>query len=95
MGENRFAPDAPATREQLAVIVDYFALQQGAALSAVNPPVTFTDAASISPWAKDAVSQLQCAGALGGYPDGSFRPQNRVTREEACKILCEALLFQL
>ena len=94
-GENRFDPDAPATREQLAVIVDYFALQQGAALHAVNPPVTFTDAASISPWAKDAVAQLQCAGALGGYPDGSFRPQNRVTREEACKILCEALLFQL
>ena len=94
-GENRFDPDAPATREQLAVIVDYFALQQGAALSAANPPVAFTDAASISPWAKDAVSQLQCAGAIGGYPDGSFRPQNRVTREEACKILCEALLFQL
>ena len=95
LGENRFDPDAPATREQLAVIVDYFALQQGAALSTVNPPVTFTDAASISPWAKDAVSQLQRAGALGGYPDGAFRPQNRVTREEACKILCEALLFQI
>ncbi len=95
VGENRFDPDAPATREQLAVIVDYFALQQGAALSAANPPVTLTDAASISPWAKDAVSQLQCAGAIGGYPDGSFRPQNRVTREEACKILCETLLFQL
>ena len=30
-----------------------------------------------------------------GYSDGTFRPQNLVTREEACKVLCEALLFQL
>ena len=96
VGENRFAPDAPATREQLAVIVDYFALQQGI-LTADAPAdaAPFSDAASISPWAREAVSQLQHEGVLGGYPDGTFRAQNLVTREEACKILCEALLFQL
>ena len=36
---------------------------------------------------------LQQAGVLSGYPDGTFRPQNAVTREEACKILCEGLLY--
>ena len=96
VGENRFAPDAPATREQLAVIVDYFALQQGI-LTAGAPAdaAPFADAGAISPWARDAVSQLQQEGVLSGYPDGTFRPQQTVTREEACKILCETLLFQL
>ena len=96
VGENRFAPEQAATREQLAVIVDYFALQQGIlSVEREAQPLTFTDAASVSPWAVAAVAQLQHEGVLGGYPDGSFRPQNPVTREEACKILCEALLFQL
>ena len=96
VGDNRFAPDTPATREQLAVIVDYFALQQGILqVESTAQPLTFTDAASVSPWAAAAVSQLQREGVLGGYPDGTFRPQNLVTREEACKVLCEALLFQL
>ena len=96
VGDNRFAPDTPATREQLAVIVDYFALQQGIlTVESTAQPLTFTDAASVSPWAAAAVSQLQREGVLGGYPDGTFRPQNLVTREEACKVLCEALLFQL
>ncbi len=96
VGDNRFAPKQAATREQLAVIVDYFALQQGVlTVESSVGSVSFTDAASVSPWARDAVAQLQHEGVLGGYPDGSFRPQNPVTREEACKILCEALLFQL
>ncbi len=96
VGENRFAPDMPATREQLAVIVDYYALQQGI-LTVDSAPIAlpFTDADAVSPWARNAVSQLVRAGALSGYPDGSFRAQQLVTREEACKVLCEALLFQL
>ena len=96
VGENRFAPDMTATREQLAVIVNYFALQQGvlkADGSAGSAP--FADAGAISGWARASVSQLWREGVLGGYPDGTFRPQNPVTREEACKVLCEALLFQL
>ena len=88
-GGNRFSPDAPATREQLAVVA-----ANCAKLTPVNAPQTFADAARIHAWAADAVSALQQAGVLSGYPDGTFRPQNAVTREEACKILCEGLLFR-
>lgn len=96
VGENRFAPDASATREQLAVIVDHFALQQGILKAGeAGGSLTFTDAGAVSAWARDAVAHLAREGVISGYPDGSFRPQNLVTREEACKILCEALLFSL
>lgn len=95
VGANRFSPDSPATREQLAAITVRFAQQQGIALPMTEPVRTFADSASISAWAADAVSQLQRAGVLGGYPDGTFRPKAVVTREEACKILFEAILLVL
>ena len=93
-GGSRFSPNAPATREQLAVITANFAKSQRIALTPVNARAAFSDGAQISSWAADAVAQLQQAGVLSGYPDGSFRPRNPVTREEACKILCEGLLYE-
>jgi hypothetical protein len=93
-GGNRFSPDAPATREQLAVVAANCAKQLGLTLPPVNEPQTFADAARIHPWASEAISKLQQSGVLSGYPDGTFRPQNAVTSEEACKILCEGLLFR-
>ena len=93
VGDNLFSPDSPATREQLAVIVSNFAKIQRIPLAAVNGPVTFSDFGSISSWAAQAVAQLQRAGVLSGYPEGDFRPQTPVTREEACKILCEGLMY--
>ena len=95
VGGSRFDPNAPATREQLAVITANFAGAQGIALAPVVPRVRFSDDAAVSAWAADAVSVLQQAGVLSGYPDGSFRPQNPVTREEAGKILCEGLLYRM
>ena len=41
------------------------------------------------------MTQLQRAGVLGWYLDGSFRSQGSVTREWAFKILCEAILYGL
>ena len=93
VGDNQFSPDSIAAREQLALIVSNFAQSQRIPLTAVNGPVTFSDRGSISSWAAAAVAQLQQAGVLSGYPDGSFRPQNPITREAACKILCEGLMY--
>ncbi len=95
VGGSRFGPDMFATREQLALIAVNFARMQGIALPALHAQTVFTDSTAISPWAVAEVTQLQRAGVLGGYPDGSFRPQGAVTREEACKILCEAILYGL
>lgn len=33
---------------------------------------------------------LACRGVVGGYPDGTFRPNNNVTRGQMVKILCGA-----
>lgn len=38
-------------------------------------------------WAFPAVSQLVDKGVINGYPDGTFKPENRVTRAEFAKMI--------
>lgn len=45
-------------------------------------------------WFYDNVMTLWGAGVINGYPDGSFRPQNRVTVAEAYKMILLATGFQ-
>lgn len=49
----------------------------------------FSDAGKIRN--KNAVEFLQQRGILGGYADGSFKPENSINRAESIKVLLEAL----
>ena len=42
-------------------------------------------------WAARDVTRLQGMGIVGGYPDGTFRPDQLVTRAEAAVLLVKAL----
>jgi len=42
-------------------------------------------------WAKESINVLCEKGYIAGYPDGNFKPNNFVTREEFVKILISAL----
>jgi hypothetical protein len=44
-------------------------------------------------WAEDNIRQLVNRGAVSGYPDGTFKPDNNITRAEFVAILVKA--FQL
>lgn len=45
----------------------------------------------VSDWFIDTVSKLVGKGGIDGYPDGSFRPNNTITRAEFTKILVSSL----
>ncbi len=51
----------------------------------------YSDYKDISAWAIKAVSYAADKGLVQGYPDGSFKPQNRLTRAEVT-VLLEHLL---
>ena len=85
MSETVFAPNAEVTREQLAVFLYQYAQKKGIALTGESK--TFTDAESISDWAKDAVAALTGAGLLNGRPDGSFNAKGKATRAEVATVL--------
>ncbi|KWW96815.1 hypothetical protein TR75_12010 [Hydrogenibacillus schlegelii] len=89
-----FEPDRPATRAEIAsVMVRMYDLDP---IEFANPPggappsPTFHDV-SPSHWAYNAIETAVRLGFLDGYPDGTFRPNNPVTRAETVVILSKAL----
>ncbi|MBX5465035.1 MAG: S-layer homology domain-containing protein, partial [Clostridia bacterium] len=46
-------------------------------------------------WARDAVAEMVRLGGVAGYPDGSFRPGQAVTRAEMVSIVAGTLGFRL
>lgn len=42
-------------------------------------------------WAYEAVTSLAAAGIINGYPDGTFKPENSVTRAEFAKMVVYAM----
>ncbi|AGK99880.1 S-layer homology domain-containing protein [Desulfoscipio gibsoniae] len=46
-------------------------------------------------WAEDSIKELVALGAVAGYPDGSFKPNNKITRAEFASILVKALKLEL
>ncbi len=45
-------------------------------------------------WAYQSVSQLAAAGVINGYPDGTFRGQNNITRYEMAQMVAKAMANQ-
>ena len=82
----RFGPDDPITREQMALMIHQVKILSGNATGR-----RFTDEARISLWSKNAVMATTAAGVMNGYPDGSFRPQGRTTRAEAVTVIVNCL----
>jgi len=52
-------------------------------------PKEFTDKSQISDYAIEAINAMSSMGLVNGTEDGSFKPQNSMTRAEAAKLLYE------
>lgn len=73
-----FKPEASITRAEFAAMAARFAdLQEG--------DKTFSDLDS-SHWAYDVVRKAASAGWISGYPDGTFKADNPITRAEVVTI---------
>ena len=74
-----FAPGAPVTREEMAVLLARALHLQGGGTPA------FADAATIAPWARAAVSEVAKAGYLTGQSAHVFAPTAPTTRVVAAR----------
>ena len=79
---------APATRAQVAHIFAN-ALPSGV-LKEVYGRARFSDVNSRTPFRSD-INELYKAGVIGGYEDGTFRPENTITRAEVCVMISNIL----
>lgn len=46
-------------------------------------------------WAETFIKELMAEGVISGYPDGTFRPDNHITRAEFVTILVKAFVLQV
>lgn len=89
--DGTFRPNAPITREQIAVLINRAAKLSGQPLTAGHPASSFKDQALIGAWAREAVAAAQAAGIVQGRDDGTFAPAQAVTRAEAAVMLSRLL----
>ena len=90
-GANQFHPNAKITREQLAAIV-YRLYQYQNGTDTKNAENTFTDARSISQYARAAVNFVQETGIMQGS-NNQFYPKRNTTRQEAAVVLYRLLKY--
>ena len=90
VGNDNFVPNAPITREQMAVMLYRYADVMGIEFED-SVTATFTDQSAISYWAVDEVNAIQSAGIIIGRPDGRFDPQATATRAEVATIFARFL----
>ncbi len=89
-GNGRFGARDPVTREQLVTILWRFCGKP----EELSDLSGFTDADSVSSWAKEAFCWAAGAGIIGGRPGGILDPKAAVSRAEAAQILMRYLVDQ-
>ena len=83
--DGTFRPDAPISRAEFAKIAVSFTQNNGSAVYNYFTDVKPTD------WFAPYVTAAKDAGLIEGYSDGSFKPESKITRAEACAIVNRAL----
>ena len=84
--DGTFRPNEPITRAELAAM----AVRFYDTFEAEYEEGTFLDVDG-DEWYADAIAAAEELGILGGYPDGTVRPNNNITRAETCAIVNRVL----
>ncbi|MFC4597408.1 S-layer homology domain-containing protein [Cohnella hongkongensis] len=91
ISKDEFAPGAPMTREQMAVMFNNaFTFLGYPEADAEYAPIVldkFEDSADISAWAKSAVAQSVAAGIIRGTAGDAIAPSEATTRAQAVVML--------
>jgi hypothetical protein len=88
-GDDRFEPNAPLTRAQLAKMIVAALDQESDARLLGGYNSRFSDVRR-NHWANGYVEALAEMGVTQGYPDGSFQPEATVSRVEITVLLVRA-----
>ncbi|QTH41933.1 S-layer homology domain-containing protein [Cohnella sp. LGH] len=84
-GEGRFSPNRDITRAEFAAII-----VRALGLKPESGTASFTDVRTVD-WYNHEVATAHAYGLIQGFEDGSFRPSERITREQAMVILSKAM----
>ncbi|MEO1592743.1 MAG: DUF3747 domain-containing protein, partial [Cyanobacteria bacterium J06632_22] len=94
--DNTFRPRTPLTREQLvSMVLEAMDAQENLSIALPNQVSTsaFRDVPS-NRWSAAKIQFASQAGIVTGYPDGTFRPTQPVTRAEMIAVLRRAAEYR-
>ncbi len=81
-----FSPSDSITRQDICTILMRYADLVDFILPLKVDAISFTDQTDIADYAAEAVSGMQQADILNGFPDKSFSPKSNTTQAQAAKI---------
>ena len=81
--DGNFRPDAPVTRAEFAAIASRFEKLTEGSKSFTDVPNTY--------WATRYINFAATRGWVTGYSDGTFKPENPITRAEVAAVTCRLL----
>ena len=84
--DNTFRPGNDVTRAEFARILYGVGAETELDRAAIDTGVSFSDVSS-DDWYYEPVMHLATAGIINGYSDGTFRPNAKITRQDAATIL--------
>lgn len=85
VGGNKFAPQEGVTREEMAVIIDNAMIFSNAVNFYDNP---FSDVSrEANSWSYDSIIKMYHNGVIAGFPDGTFRPWDKITRAQMAAMM--------
>lgn len=82
--DGSFAPNKAITRGEMATVLARIAAKEGFYL--VNEPRSFSDVPADA-WYADSIRQAARYGLINGYSDGTFRPEQSITRAETVAMI--------
>ena len=85
--DGTFQPNTAITREQLAAILRNYAQYKGLDVTASGDLAHYSDAASISDWAKESVTWAVGENLISGVTNDTLAPQACATRAQVAAIL--------
>ncbi len=91
--DGTFKPEETVTRAQMAAIICRTLGFESQAQSSMGTTV-FTDVAADS-WASGYINVAQAQGIINGYGNGLFGPNDKVTYEQAVKMIVAALGYDV
>ena len=91
--DGTFRPDETVTRAQMAAIICRMLGYEDQAQSSMGSTV-FNDVAA-DHWASGYVNVAQAQQIINGYGDGNYGPEDKVTYEQAVKMIVSALGYDL
>lgn len=85
IGNGLFSPDRDITRAEFAAII-----VRGLGLKPQSGASQFSDVKQEA-WYNDAIRTAHAYGLIGGFEDGTFRPNDKITREQVMVIIAKAM----